>query len=97
MNSVVLLKKKFASKVVLSCQAASCQVAEVARKGKGGSLVLHQALACQVGQIAPPIRMGAPHSIWASEVPALIRVQSFDLFKALKRKSSSVWVCLKNH
>lgn len=38
MNSVVLLKKKFASKVVLSCQAASCQVAEVARKGKGGAL-----------------------------------------------------------
>lgn len=36
MNSVVPLKKKFASKVVLSCQAVSCQIAEVARKAEDG-------------------------------------------------------------
>lgn len=56
MNSVVPLKKKFASKVVLSCQAVSCQIAEVARKaeeGGGGAWIPSFVLACQVRSDPP--------------------------------------------
>lgn len=55
MNSVVPLKKKFASKVVLSCQAISCQIAEVARKAEDGRgpWIPSFVLACQVRSDPP--------------------------------------------
>lgn len=83
MNFVILFKKKLACKVGLSCQAVSCPIAEAA--GKGRSLALHHTC-WPAKSVGLSLRMGVPHGILAD-------VQCSDLFRALKRKSSST-VCL---